>query len=243
MASGSLHIRAVSSGGQWSATTHRAIRVDADADHRTRARPGAAQRRRRLVHRPLAVTVDAADGDGSGVAGIETSSDGTFWQDYAVPVAFAADTAGTTFYARATDAAGNVSAPVTTTFKLDLAAPNSHVSGGQGAGAWIAQVVPNAAGNETLVLGGAIAEGLSGTSGFSLEYDGLDWTGATAVGSWYPLPDEPQIEFNWYFTATHQIGAGNHIFMGRAQDAAGNQEAPYDRPRAVAAHGIARHHR
>ncbi len=33
---------------------------------------------------------------------------------------------------------------------------------------------------------------------------------------------------NWVYTATHEIGAGYHIFMGRAQDVAGNQEEAYE---------------
>ena len=86
-------------------------------------------------------------------------------------------------------------------------------------------MIPNALGNEELVLVGAIADDGSGRSGMSLEYDGLDWTGTTAIGSW---PGQPAIQVNWVFTATHEIGAGNHIFRGRAQDVAGNEETPYE---------------
>ena len=75
------------------------------------------------------------------------------------------------------------------------------------------------------MLAGAIADDGSGRSGMSLEYDGLDWTGTTAIGSW---PGQPAIQVNWVFTATHEIGAGNHIFRGRAQDVAGNEETPYE---------------
>ena len=51
---------------------------------------------------------------------------------------FSADTPGATVYARATDAAGHVSAPVSTTFKIDRTPPDSHVAGGAGPGAWVA---------------------------------------------------------------------------------------------------------
>ena len=142
-----------------------------------------------------------------------------------MPLAFNADTPGVTVYARATDAAGHVSAPISTTFKIDQTPPDSHVGGGAGPGAWVARVITNAAGNEELVLVGAIADDGSGRSGMSLEYDGLDWTGTTAIGSW---PGQPAIQANWVFTATHEIGAGNHIFQGRAQDVAGNEETPYE---------------
>jgi uncharacterized repeat protein (TIGR01451 family) len=224
-----LHVRAVSTGGQWSETAHRAIRVDANAPETqvvlTPAQPSGDNG---WYITPLAVAVSAGDGEGSGVKNIRYSTDGKSWKPYTTPVAFAADTAGTTFYARATDVAGNVSKPVTADFMIDRTPPDSRVSGGEGPGAWVAQVMTHPTGNEVLVLAGAIHEELSGMSGFSLEYNGHDWTGADPIGSWNPFPDQPEIEVNWYFTATHQIGAGNHIFMGRAQDVAGNQEEPYE---------------
>ena len=224
-----LHVRAVSTGGQWSETAHRAIRVDANAPTVELALdPAVPTGDNDWYITPIAVAVSAADGDGSGVTGIEYSTDGAIWQPYSAAVAFTSDTAGTTFQARAVDAVGNVSEPVAMTFKIDRTAPDSHVSGGQGPGAYVADVFTGDNGNEVLALAGAIEEELSGISGFSLEYDGLDWTGADPIGSWYPFPEHPEIEVNWYFTATHQIGAGNHIFMGRAQDAAGNQEEPYE---------------
>ena len=177
---------------------------------------------------PVSVTVAAADGAGGGVTRIEVSSDGIIWQPYTAPLEFTNDTAGTAVYARAADAAGHLSDPVMTSFKIDQTAPDSHVSGGAGPGAWLAQIVTDAQGNEELVLAGAATDALSGSSGFSLEYDGLDWTGASATGSWQPFPARPEIEATWVFTATHEIGAGYHLFNGRAQDAAGNEEAPYE---------------
>ena len=51
---------------------------------------------------------------------------------------------------------------------------------------------------------------------------------ASEMGIWHPIAGSPGIEVNWVYTATHEIGAGYHIFKGRALDAAGNLEAPYE---------------
>jgi uncharacterized repeat protein (TIGR01451 family) len=221
-----MHVRAVSDGGQWSDTAHRAIRVDVTPPTvQLTLNPGQPSGHNGWYVTPVTVTASAADGSGSGVASIEISTDGVNWQPYNAPLAFNADTPGVTVYARATDVAGHVSETVSTAFKIDRTPPDSHVAGGEGPGAWVARVIPDAAGNEALVLVGAVADDGSGRSGMSLEYDGLDWTATTAVGSW---PGKPAIQVNWVFTATHEIGAGNHIFQGRAQDVAGNEEAPYE---------------
>jgi hypothetical protein len=62
--------------------------------------------------------------------------------------------------------------------------------------------------------------------------DGLDWTAASQIGEWQQpvpgAPGQPPVQVNWIFTATHKLGAGNHIFIGQAHDAAGNVEAPYE---------------
>ncbi len=220
-----MHVRAESDGGEWSGTAHRTIRVDANPPAVQLALdPELPDGHNGWYVTPLTVVVSATEILGSGVAGVEVSTDGLAWQPYTAPLVFNADTNATTVYARATDAVGHVSEPVTATFKIDQTAPDSHVTGGQGPGALVAGVFPNAMGNQVLALVGAIADEGSGQAGMSLEYDGLDWTGATAVGTW---PGQ-QIDINWIFTATHEIGAGNHIFLGRAQDEAGNQEQPYE---------------
>ncbi len=220
-----MHVRAESDGGQWSGTAHRTIRVDANPPTVQLAlQPASPNGHNGWYVSPVTVIVSATEVLGSGVAGVEISTDGVTWQPYAPPLVFAADTNGATIYARAVDEVGHVSEPVTATFKIDQTAPDSHVLGGQGPGALVAGVFPNALGNQELVLAGAIADEGSGQAGMSLEYDGLDWTGATAVGTW---PGQP-IDVNWIFTATHEIGAGNHIFLGRAQDEAGNLEQPYE---------------
>lgn len=224
-----LHVRAVSTGGQWSETAHRAVRVDVTPPEITlNLDPGQPSGDNGWYITPVTVAVDAADGDGAGVAKVEVSSDGVTWQPYAAPLQFTEDTAGTTVYARASDAAGHVAEPAMTTFKIDQTAPDSHINGGAGPGTWIAEIIADEQGNEELVLAGSFADDLSGRSGFSLGYDGLDWIGPSKIGSWYPIPDQPQIEVNWVFTATHEIGAGYHIFMGQAQDVAGNQEEAYE---------------
>ncbi|MCB0161902.1 MAG: hypothetical protein KDD83_27375, partial [Caldilineaceae bacterium] len=59
----------------------------------------------------------------------------------------------------------------------------------------------------------------------------LDWTAASRIGEWQPVaaaPGGPEVQVNWIYTATHRLGAGNHIFTGQANDAAGNVEAPYE---------------
>lgn len=220
-----MHVRAVSDGGQWSETAHRAVRVDMNPPETQLALdPSAPNGQNGWYVTPVTVTASATDGVGSGVTGIEVSTDGVTWQPYVAPLVVRADTTGATFYARSTDGIGLVSQVVSTTFQIDQTAPDSHVTGGQGPGALVVGVFPNAMGNQELVMAGAIVDGGSGQAGMSLEYDGLDWTGATAVGVW---PGQ-QIDVNWIFTATHEIGAGNHIFLGRAQDEAGNLEQPYE---------------
>jgi len=61
----------------------------------------------------------------------------------------------------------------------------------------------------------------------SIQADGGDRTSASAIGVWHPFPGQPQIEVNWFYTATTELGRGNHIFYGQAQDQAGNLEEPY----------------
>ena len=55
--------------------------------------------------------------------------------------------------------------PVSTTIKIDRTPPNSHVAGGAGPGALVAKVTTDAAGNQVVVLAGAISDNLSGRAG------------------------------------------------------------------------------
>jgi uncharacterized repeat protein (TIGR01451 family) len=223
-----MHVRAVSDGGQWSDTAHRAIRVDTHAPTvELTLDPAQATGDDGWYVTPVTVAASATDGAGSGVASVEFSTDGTTWQPYTGPQTFDQDTFGTTVYARARDIAGLVSEPVTTTLKIDRTLPNSHIAGGDGPGAYVARVMSDALGNEALVLAGAVADDLSQLSGMNLEYDGLGWIVAN-VGPLQPLPDRPEIKVNWYYTVTDEIGAGNHIFLGQAKDGAGNLEEPYE---------------
>jgi uncharacterized repeat protein (TIGR01451 family) len=223
-----MHVRAVSDGGQWSDTAHRAIRVDTHPPTvELTLDPARATGEDDWYLTPVTVAASATDGTGSGVASIEFSTDGTTWQPYAGPQTFDQDTPGTTVYARARDVVGLVSQPVTTTLKIDRTLPDSHVAGGDGPGAYVTRVITNTLGNEELVLAGAVADDLSQLSGMNLEYDGLGGIVAN-VGPLQPLPDRPEIKVNWVYTVTSEIGAGNHIFVGQAKDGAGNLEEPYE---------------
>ena len=101
------------------------------------------------------------------------------------------------------------------------------MAGGVGPGAWVAGLMPDVAGNDELVLAGSIADNLSGRGGMVLRHEGTYWNAAGEIGSW-PLPTNPSIEANWVYTTTNDLGAGYHIFKGRAIDEAGNQEAEYE---------------
>jgi len=228
-----MHVRAVSSDGQWSDTAHRAIQVDTNPPELTLVvDPPASSGDDGWYIRPATVTLTATDGKGSGVAKLEYSTNGTTWQPYTAPLVFSSDTAGTTVYARATDIAGLVSDPVSTLFKIDRTAPNSHVTGGAGAGAYVAEVVTNALGNEELLLASAVKDDASTISSMNVAWDGQDAT-TVELGAPLPVAGLPGITANWHFTATHQIGVGYHIFSGSALDGAGNAEPPYEIARVV----------
>lgn len=223
-----LHVRALGDGGQWSETGQRAIHIDANAPQvKLALDPPLPTGNNDWYITPVNVTVVANDGAGAGVSAIEVSPDGVAWQPYTGPLLFEADTPGTTIYARASDATGQVSAPITATFRIDRSAPDSHVTGGAGPGVWAAEVITNSLGNEEMVLTGAFADLLSGLGGMGIEYDGEDWAAAEALGNWLAaagvLP-----ELNWTFSGGHNVGAGNHIFQGRALDQAGNREETYE---------------
>ena len=223
-----MHVRAVSDGGQWSDTAHRAIRVDTNPPTvALTLDPAEATGEDGWYVTPVTVAASATDGTGSGVASVEVSTDGATWQPYVEALHFEEETPGTTVYARATDHAGLVSEPVTTTLKIDRTRPDSHVAGGDGPGAYVAGVFTNTLGNEVLALAGAVHDDLSGLSSMNLVYDEFNGL-VTEVGPLQTLPDRPEIKVNWYYTVTHEIGAGYHIFTGRSKDGAGNLEEPYE---------------
>jgi uncharacterized repeat protein (TIGR01451 family) len=223
------HVRATGDGGEQSAMAHRAVRVDTHPPQVALALdPPLPTGDNGWYTSPVTVSVTATDGTGSGVVEVEISTDGSTWQPYVAPLQYTTDTVTTTLWARATDAISHTSAPVSTTFKIDMTPPSSKIDiGGQIVGVWVAHVVTDTLGNQHMVLGGVITDSLSGRCNMDLLIDGVEGTGATAIGTWHPFPSQPDIEVNWYYTATTELGRGNHIFQGRARDEAGNLEAFY----------------
>lgn len=224
-----MRVRGLGDGGEWSPAAERTIRVDSHPPRVTLVvEPAEANGSEGWYTTAVTVSASAEDGAGAGVTAIEVSPDGAAWQPYTGPLVFTADTPGTAVYARAVDGAGLASEPVSVTFKIDLTAPNSRVTGGQGPGAWLSSVITNTMGNQELMLLGALADLLSGDGGMSIRYDDRDWTTADGASVWRPFPAQPEIEANWAFTAQRLLGAGNHIFFGRGQDLAGNLEDVYE---------------
>ncbi len=171
---------------------------------------------------PVTATVTATDLStsagqaGSGVVSVEVSTDGVTWLPYAAPLVYDADMPPTPFWARATDAVGHTSEPVSTTFGLDLTAPTSVA----GPGCWdpggdcVAEVFSDTLGNQSLRLVGGLDGTLSGAKGLAIRINGTDWAPATAI-----------VGDRWFFTSTLELGAGCHTFDIRAEDRAGNVES------------------
>lgn len=222
-----MHVHAQSTGGEWSQVAHRTLKVDANPPTvQVTLDPANPTGQNGWYVTTVTVSVAADDGNGSDVAAIEVSTDGgATWQTYGGNTVtlppFAADTTGTTVQARASDHANHTSAPVSASFKIDATAPDSHP------GAQVATFVTTAQNQRRLLLAGSIADAASGGAsmdiGVSVGGKVLDWTAATHVG----VPGTPPAQVNWAFTSTHEVGAGNYIFLGRAHDAAGNAEPPY----------------
>jgi hypothetical protein len=205
-----LHVRAMSPGGEWSDTAHRRIRIDRLAPEVALVRdpldPGGNQGWYTV---PVTVTASATDA-GSGLAALETSSDGTSWQPYAGPLQFNDNTPATTIWARASDVAGHVSEPVSTTLKVDLTPPNSQSLGSCDSGG---------------VCAGRIIEAISGIAGMEIQVDGGSWTSVSALGEWQSTPGQPPTP--WAYAALLDVGHGHHIIYGRAADGAGHVEAAH----------------
>ena len=234
--------RVLRDGSQWSGAAHRTIRVDANPPEvqvalqpagRTATTAGTSRLSRSSCRPPRH--------SGSGVASVEFSTDGATWQPYTAPLVFSADTPGTTVYARATDAVGHVSEPISTTFKIDQTPPDSHVAGGQGPGAWVAQVITNTLGNQVLVLVGAIADDGSGQAGMSLEYDGLDWTGATRSAPGIPSPASRRSRLTGTSPPRTRSARATTSSWARRRTRPATWRSLTRSPGAVAAAGLARH--
>ena len=205
-----LHVRAMSPGGEWSDTAHRRIRIDRLAPAVALVRdPVDPDGNQGWYTVPVTVTASATDA-GSGLAALETSSDGTSWQPYAGPLQFADNAPATTIWARARDVAGHVSEPVSTTLKVDVTPPNSQGLGSCGTGGLCA---------------GRIIEAISGIAGMEIQVDGGSWTSVSQLGEWQSIPGQPPTP--WAYAALLDVGHGHHIIHGRAADGAGHVEAPH----------------
>jgi len=190
-------------GGEWSDTAHRPIRIDRLAPEVTLVRdPLDPDGNQGWYTVPVAVTANVTD-TGSGVAAVEISADGTTWQPYTATLSFTNDTPETTIFARASDGAGHVSEPVSTTLKIDLSAPDSDSSDDCEAG----------------VCNGGVWERTSGLAGMEIQVDGGSWTSASILGEALPTL--------WAYAALLDVGSGYHIVYGRAADGAGHVEAPH----------------
>ena len=113
-----LHIQAVGADSSLSPITHRAIRIDAKAPTAVitldPARPNGQN-----GWYTTNVTATLSATDAATAATLEYSTDGTTWNPYNAALVYSADTTGISLRARATDATGNVSTPVTTLIKID----------------------------------------------------------------------------------------------------------------------------
>lgn len=234
-----FHIQAVNEEGERSPMTTRAVRIDA-----TSPRP-------QFVLDPAVpdgfngwytgeVTVEVEAGDnhevdgamvgGSGVETIEISSDGLNWQPYTVQH-FVTNTITTTLWARATDAVGNISDPISTTIKIDLNAPSSIDPDGAGL-SYVAIAEDDDRGNAQLVLGGIIDDDFSGRDSFEIRPGSYaTWRMADRIGE-FPMPDDniftsTVTTLNWIYTPTFKL-RGDYPLYGRAIDAAGNVENEYE---------------
>lgn len=220
--------------GEWSETAHRQMRIDRLAPEVTLTTdPAIPNGNEDWYTTPVTVSAAAKDA-GSGVAAVEVSTDGLTWQPYTAPLEFTSDTPEMTISVRATDAVGHVSEPVSTTIKVDLTPPDSHVTGtGCIWGVCFAQVVTDAQGNEHLGMAGQIHEAGSGRAGMEIQVNGGNWVGATELGEWNPYPARPDVTVNWVYTGTQEISHGYHTFNGRAVDGAGHVETPYEIARVI----------
>lgn len=170
------------------------------------------------MHEALEITIRSEDGVGSGVALIEYSLDGSTWLPYTGPLTFASNTPTTTLRARATDLAGHTSEPVSTTFHLDVTPPAlaltylRHTSG--------------ATGNSQVVLGGTLADDLSGLGGVEIALsEGGDYYGAQEIGE-FAAPSGSELPgggatLNWLYTPS-QVVRGSYNIVAYGSDLAGN---------------------
>jgi hypothetical protein len=221
-----LHIQAVGDNGELSTITDRAVRVDMDPPQVTfTPTPYVPNGTNGWYNSPVTISVTATDTVGSGVSDIEYDI-GNGWQPYDTPIVISYDTPGFTLWARATDAVGNTSEPISMTIKLDQTPPTSEDSDGYGLS--YASIITDDVGNAQLVLGGALSDTLSGQMQMEIRAgDNGIWHTVSAVGD---LPMLPGNEFStsmtsldWIYTPTFEV-RGVYPLWGRGVDAAGNVE-------------------
>lgn len=220
-----LHVQAVGTDSSLSPITHRALRIDAKAPTAViTLDPLRPNGQNGWYTRPVTASLSATD-PASGVTTLEYSTDGTTWNAYTVPLVYSANTAGSSLHARATDAVGNVSTPVTTLIKIDQTnASTVDLDGNRLTYASI-QIQPD--GNAQLVLGGALNDVLSGRN-TALIKDGVNgqWKGVDEVGV-FPIPSGNQFtpvnqtELNWIYRPSFDVRGVYPLYI-KGKDLAGN---------------------
>ena len=219
-----LHIRAVGDAGDYGPVTHRAFHVDTGAPQVQFAPiPFVPNGSNGWYNTPITFAVTATDNTGSGIAGIETSEDGTTWLPY-TPIYITANTPGRTLWARATDNLGHVSDIISTTFKLDQTPPSVRDSDRYGLS--YARIITDEVGNAQLVLGGALSDTLSGRLQVEVKAGETGaWNAVSAVGD-LPMPpgnwfSTTMTGLQWMYTPTFEIRGAYPLYV-RGVDMAGN---------------------
>jgi uncharacterized repeat protein (TIGR01451 family) len=226
-----FHLEAQGEGGDYSPIAHRAVRVDANPPQvELTLDPLAPTGLNDWYNTPVTITVTATDTTGSGVTAVEVSEDGSTWQPYSAPLVVASDTPAFTLWARATDAVGHTSTPISTTVKVDLTPPS--ILDGDGYRLTYASIITDEVGNAQLVLGGALNDALSGRFMTEVKLgDQGAWRAADAVGE-FPMPPgnvlpSTMTSLNWVYTPTFEA-RGAWTIWARGTDAAGGQTEELD---------------
>jgi uncharacterized repeat protein (TIGR01451 family) len=219
-----LHVQAVGDTGERSPIAHRAFRVDMGAPKVAFAPiPSQPNGMNGWYNTPITFTVTATDPNGSGVATIQTSENGTTWLPYAT-IPITTNTPGRTLWARATDTLGHVSDTISTTIKLDQTPPS--VRDKDRYGLSYANIITDEVGNLQLVLGGALSDTLSGRLQVQVKAgDTGAWNAISAVGD-LPMPpgnwfSTTMTGLQWIYTPTFEIRGAYPLYV-RGVDMAGN---------------------